>query len=153
MASEMHPLAPHHLPGFIPGPDGSDPMFTNMTILVILAILGLGLLYMKIHALPEHIAHKRNSSQMQLIGILTLLALFTHNNLFWVAAIVLAVVELPAIGAPLASIASSLRSLAGRKAEEDAAEDEIADSLRHLHGRAPEAGHAHAPASKETPDA
>ena len=41
--------------------------------------------------------------------VLAILALFTHNNLFWVAALVLALVKFPDFTSPLNSIAQSLR--------------------------------------------
>ena len=28
MAAGLHVKAPHYLPGFLPGPDGADPLFT-----------------------------------------------------------------------------------------------------------------------------
>jgi hypothetical protein len=50
---------------------------------------------------------------MQLVAVLTLLALFTHNNLFWIAALLLAFVQLPDFSSPMSSIAKSLEKLAG----------------------------------------
>lgn len=104
MADQLHSQAPHHLPAFLPGPDGSDLLFTFTVVFVIALILGLGALYFTVHALPEKMAHKVNSTQMQLIGVLALLALFTHNNLFWVIALLLAAVRFPDITTPLNSI-------------------------------------------------
>jgi hypothetical protein len=46
--------------------------------------------------------------------VLALLALFTHNNIFWVAALLLALVRLPDIATPLVAMADSLAKLAGR---------------------------------------
>ena len=103
-----------HIPGYLAGAD-SDPLMIAMTILVILIVLFAGVFYFKLHAIPEHIAHGKNHTQIQLITILTILALFTHNNIFWVAALVLAVVELPDFLAPLKSIAKSLSILAQNK--------------------------------------
>ncbi len=36
---------------------------------------------------PEHIAHQTNKIQIQLVAVLGLIALFTHNQLFWIAAL------------------------------------------------------------------
>ncbi len=105
-----------HIPGYLAGAD-SDPLMITMAIILVIAILVAGVLYFKLHAMPEHIAHGKNHSQMQLIAILTILALFTHNNIFWFAALVLAVVELPDFLTPLKSIAKSLKTIA--KAKED----------------------------------
>lgn len=119
----IHPLAPEHLPHFLPTADGSDGMMFNMGVLLILSVLGLGVAYFSLHALPEKMAHKANSTQFQLIGVLALLALFTHNNVFWVAALVLAAVRLPDIMTPLTSIARSLEVQTGRAGQEAAPEE------------------------------
>jgi hypothetical protein len=86
-----------------------------MAVILIAIILIAGVFYFKLHAVPEHIAHGKNHTQIQLITILTILALFTHNNIFWVAALVLAVVELPDFLTPLKSIAKSLATIAQNK--------------------------------------
>ncbi len=110
---ETHPLAPHHLPGYLPGPDGSDPLFTAMLVFLVVLLLFIGNLYFKLHAIPERLAHKHNNTQLQFITVLAILALFTHNNIFWVAALLLAVVRLPDFTTPINSIAKSLEQLAG----------------------------------------
>ena len=115
MADGLHPQAPHHLPAFIPGPDGSDMLFTITVIFVIVAVFSLGVFYFRLHALPEKMAHKSNSTQMQLVGVLALLALFTHNNIFWVVALLLAAVRLPDFSTPLNSISRSLEELKDRQ--------------------------------------
>lgn len=115
MADGLHAQAPHHLPGFLPGPDGGDTLFTITVIFVIVAVFAVGVFYFKLHALPEKMAHKSNSTQMQLIGVLALLALFTHNNIFWVIALLLAAVRLPDLTTPLNSISRSLEQLKDRR--------------------------------------
>ena len=112
--NELHELAPHHIPRYIPGPDGSDPLFTIVVVLVLVLGLVLGAVYFKLHALPERMAHSKNSTQLQLIAVLAILALLTHNNIFWVAALLLAVVRLPDFITPLNSIDRSLQTLAER---------------------------------------
>jgi hypothetical protein len=106
-----HPMAPHELPGFLPSADGSDPLMTLVVILILVIFLVVGNYYLKLHALPERMAHKKNHTQLQIITVLALLALFTHNNVFWVAALLLAVVRFPDYQTPLNSIADSLAQL------------------------------------------
>ena len=112
-----HPLAPHHLPNFLPGPDGSDPLFTAILVLLVIILMFVGNLYFKLHAIPERMAHKHkhNNTQLQFITVLAILALFTHNNIFWVAALLLAVIRLPDFSTPINSIAKSLELIAGRE--------------------------------------
>jgi hypothetical protein len=115
MSVAVHPLAPNHLPNFIGGPDGSDPLFTAVLILLVVILMVVGNLYFKLHAIPERVAHKQNNTQLQFITVLAILALFTHNNIFWVAALLLAVIQLPDFTTPLNSIADSLERLSARE--------------------------------------
>ncbi len=105
-------MAPEHLPHYIAAADGSDYLFVLMTFFTLAVILLIGVLYLTLHAMPEHMAHESNHSQMQVVGILALLALFTHNNLFWVAAVLIAAFRMPDFMTPLTDIASSLSAIA-----------------------------------------
>lgn len=115
MENAVHSLAPPHLPMFLPGPDGSDFLFTAVVVVMIVVVLLFGVIYFSLHALPEKIAHGASSTQFQLIGVLALLAMFTHNNAFWVAALLLATVQLPDFTTPLNSISRSLEELKNRE--------------------------------------
>ncbi len=108
----IHPAAPHHIPFYITGPDGSDPLFTGVVVFLLIVFLLVGVAYFKLHALPEHLGEKQSSAQMQLISILAVLALFTHNNLFWVLALLIAVIRVPDFLTPLEAIAKSLKKMA-----------------------------------------
>ena len=104
----MHPAAPAHLPGFITAPGETDPLFVGSVIFLVIALMGLGSLYFWLHSIPERLAHGTGKIQFQLVGVLALLALFTHNNLFWVLALFLALVPIPDFWTPLSSMADSL---------------------------------------------
>ena len=110
----MNPAAPHHLPSFITTPGQSDWLMTAMGVFLLVAVVSVGLVYLKLHALPEHMAHRTSKVQYQFVAVLALLALFTHNNVFWIAALLLALVELPNFSTPMNSIALSLEKLSGR---------------------------------------
>jgi hypothetical protein len=109
----LNAAATDHLPFFITAPGQTDGLFNAMIVFLIALIFSIGLLYLRLHALPEHLAHGTSKLQLQLVGVLALLALFTHNHLFWIAALLLALVPLPNFSAPLASMAQSLEKLAG----------------------------------------
>lgn len=113
VSGTIHPLAPHHLPGFLPGADGSDTLMTSVLIGLLVILVLAGTFYLHLHSLPERLAHGKEAPHLELVAVLCLLALFTHNNLFWVAALLLAFIRIPDIASPLASIATSLRKLAG----------------------------------------
>ena len=117
MTGDIHPLAPHSLPPFVGAADGSDPLFSAIIFIVILAVLGVGVFYLKLHAIPEQLAHKHGNTQSQLIMVLALLALFTHNNIFWVAALILALLKLPDFLTPINSISESLKKLTPEEAD------------------------------------
>jgi hypothetical protein len=123
MTNKLHPLAPHDLPRYLAGPD-SDPLFTIVLWFLIIMLLVVGNLYLKLHALPERMAHKDNNTQLQIIMVLALLALFTHNNIFWVAALLLSAIRLPDFTTPLKSIARSLETLAATRAGGDATREQ-----------------------------
>ncbi len=113
MASNTpHSLATEHLPMFISGPGETDAFFIAVVVMVILAIMVVGALYFTLHALPERMAHRTNSNQIQLISVMLLVALFTHNNYFFIGALLLAAVRLPDWSTPLVSIAKSLEDQA-----------------------------------------
>ena len=78
-------------------------------------VFGFGVLYFTLHALPEKIAHGTSSTQFQLIAVLALLAMFTHNNLFWVAALLLATIKLPDFTTPLNAISRTLAEIRDRE--------------------------------------
>ena len=121
MSGQIHPLAPHELPGFIGAADGSDPLFTAVVFIVIAMVLGIGVFYLKLHAIPEQLAHKHSNTQSQLIMVLALMALFTHNNVFWVAALILALLKLPDFLTPINSISESLKKLAPKQTGDESA--------------------------------
>lgn len=127
----LHPMAPEHLPFFITPPGATDTMLVNVAVFLIGGVLLAGVVYLTLHSLPERMAHKRNAAQFQLIGILGLLGLLTHNSLFWLAALVLAVVEVPDVMSPLRSIARSLEKATGREDEITAQAHERAEARDH----------------------
>ncbi len=112
MTEPLHPAAIHHLPPFVTAPGETDVLFIVMAFFVLFAVIGIGLFYFKLHALPEQMAHRGQKVQFELVAVLALLALFTHNHLFWIAGLLLAFVPLPDFTTPLTSIARSLDRLA-----------------------------------------
>jgi hypothetical protein len=85
-----------------------------MAAVVIAAIIAIGNLFFKLHALPERWAHGANPLQVEIVAVLSLLGLFTHQHVFWIAALFLAMVRFPDFATPMRSIADSLAALARR---------------------------------------
>ena len=113
MSTPLHPLAPHDLPPFITAPGQTDVLFVVTASIVIGMILLVGVMFFWLHSLPERVAHKSKKFQFEIVAILGLLSLFTHQHIFWVAGLLLAFIELPNFSHPLRSMAHSLEKLAG----------------------------------------
>ncbi|MEX0349001.1 MAG: hypothetical protein AB3N15_06205 [Paracoccaceae bacterium] len=109
---DIHPLAAEHIPSYVVAADGSDFLFNFMLVFTVGMVLLIGVAYFTLHSVPEKMAHETNHPQFQLVGILALLALFTHNGIFWIAAILVAGFQIPDLAAPLRGIADAIRSLA-----------------------------------------
>jgi hypothetical protein len=114
----LNPLAPNHLPWFITPPGEADMLSVFAGIFLIVTVLIVGTFYLKLHSLPERSAHAGRKIQFELVAILGLLSLFTHNHLFWVAALLLAFIDIPDFAGPLRSMAASLGRLSGRGGDE-----------------------------------
>lgn len=111
MQGTQHPAASHHLPWFLTAPGDSDILFTITTIVVIATVFGLGSLFFRLHSLPERLGHQK--LQFEIVAVLGLLSLFTHQHIFWVAGLLLALIDLPDFQTPLRRIATSLEKISG----------------------------------------
>ncbi|MET0677160.1 MAG: hypothetical protein ABW175_15285 [Bradyrhizobium sp.] len=112
MSDQMHPAAPHHVPFFIPGPDGSDTLMVVTGVFLVAVVFWVGTLYWKLHSLPERMAHRTHKLQFEIVAVLGLISLFTHMHIFWIAGLLLAMIDLPDFTTPLRSIAGSVERIA-----------------------------------------
>jgi hypothetical protein len=112
LSEQLHPAAPHHLPFFIPGADGSDTLMVVTGLFLVGTVLWVGTLYWKLHSLPERMAHKTHKLQFEFVAVLGLISLFTHMHIFWIAGLLLAMIDLPDFGTPMRSIADSVERIA-----------------------------------------
>ncbi|WP_137180723.1 hypothetical protein [Roseomonas sp. AR75] len=58
-------------------------------------------------------AHRGHKLQFEIVAVLGLLALFTHIHAFWVAGLLLALIDIPDFTGPMRRIAGSTERLAG----------------------------------------
>lgn len=100
------------MPFYVVKPGETDVLMIVMGIFLILAILGVGNVYLRLHSLPERMAHKGQKLQFEIVAVLGLIALFTHIHIFWIAGLLLALVDLPDFTTPLTSIAGSVEKIA-----------------------------------------
>ena len=131
-AEPPHPTAVEHLPFFITAPGQTDILFNVVVVFLLAFVLIIGNLYFQLHAVPERMAHRTSKVQMEIVAVLALISLFTHNHLFWIAGLLLAFVQFPDFSTPMDSIARSLEKLAGQG---DARRDAARDGLRPDAGR------------------
>ena len=134
MTSAPHPAATHHMPGFITGPGEWDVLFTLTTLIVIASVVGLGVFFFRLHSLPERMGHKK--VQFEIVAVLCLISLFTHIHAFWIAALLLALIDLPDFISPMRRMAGALEKLSGTEPEPEP--DLIAEIIEESHS-APEA--------------
>lgn len=119
MSAEPHATVIPHLPIFITAPGQTDVLFNVMAVLLVVLLLLAGNFYLRLHALPEHMAHGTSKVQLQLVAVLSLIALFTHSHLYWILALLLAMVQLPDFSTPMSSMARSLEKLANPRGRPD----------------------------------
>ena len=117
MATSAHPAAPHHLPAFITAPIETDVLMVAAAVLLVVAVLIGGILFLRLHTLPERLAHKGKKLQFEIVAVLGLLALFTHIHLFWVAGLLLALIDIPDFSGAFARMAGALEKIAGTRSE------------------------------------
>jgi len=136
MNATPHPDASHHLPIFITAPGQTDVLMVVMAVVLVLAVLGFGIFFFRLHSLPERMAHRSQKLQMEIVAVLCLISLFTHMHIFWIIGLLLAVIDLPDFGTPLGRIAGSVEKIAGVEPPKDA--DEVASEI--APGISPEPG-------------
>ncbi len=148
MTSATHPAATHHLPGFITGPGEWDLLYTLTTLIVIASVVGLGVFFFRLHSLPERLGHKK--IQFEIVAVLCLISLFTHIHAFWIAALLLALIDLPDFISPMRRMAGALEKLSGIEPEPEP--DLIAETIAaHIHAPDVEAVATEEPAAETKP--
>ena len=115
MADQLHAAAVEHLPMFITAPGETDVLMVGTALFLGFCVVAFGVLYFRLHSLPEHIAHKGKKVQYELVAILGLISLFTHMHIFWIVGLLLAFIDLPDFGNFLGRIAGSVERIAGVK--------------------------------------
>jgi hypothetical protein len=93
MGQSQHPAASEHLPWFVTTPGQIDVLMVLMAAFLVIFVFTLGIIYLRLHALPDHLAHHK--VQFQVVCVLGLIAMFTHMNIFWIAGLLLAIVDIP----------------------------------------------------------
>jgi hypothetical protein len=119
MTEPPHPAASRNLPSFITAPSETDVLMVVMGAVLALAVLMFGILFLRLHSLPERMAHRSQKLQLEIVAVLCLISLFTHIHIFWIAGLLLALIDLPDFGTPLSRIATSAEKIAGIDSSKD----------------------------------
>ena len=127
LTDQLHPMTPHHLPFYMARPGETDVLMVVMGIFLVLAVLGVGNIYLRLHSLPERMAHKGQKLQFEIVAVLGLISLFTHIHIFWIAGLLLALIDLPDFSTPLTRIAGSVEKIAD--SEDDSATSAGAEAV------------------------
>ena len=123
MTEPLHPAATHHLPSFITAPGETDVLMVVMAVILGFSVLMFGVLFFWLHSLPERMAHRSHKLQFEIVAVLCLISLFTHMHIFWIAGLLLALIDLPDFGTPLGRIATSAEKIAGIEPSKDPLEE------------------------------
>jgi hypothetical protein len=113
MNEALHPAADHDLPSFITAPGATDLLMVITAVILLSAVVAFGLVFLRLHTLPERIAHRGHKLQFEIVAVLGLISLFTHMHIFWIMGLLLALIDLPDFGTPLNRIAGSAERIAG----------------------------------------
>jgi hypothetical protein len=144
----LHPAASHEIPSFITSPGETDVLMVAVSLFLLLAVVMFGIIFLRLHTLPERMAHKSKKIQFEIVAVLGLIALFTHMHIFWVAGLLLAMIDFPDFGTSLGRIAASTEQLAGIKPSDGMAGPQSESTTSDIEQIG---GHAGAPVGKNEP--
>jgi len=122
MSAEVNPAATHHLPLFITPPGNTDILMVVTAAFLLVVVVAFGLLFLRLHSLPERMAHRGHKLQFEIVAVLCLIALFTHVHAFWIAALLLALIDFPDMGDWMRRIVAGVERIAGINSAEDLTE-------------------------------
>lgn len=118
-----------YLPIFLPSPDGSDPLMLVTGIILLIGVVLIGVVFFRLHSLPEQLGHKK--LQFEVVAVLALISLFTHIQILWVIALILAIIDLPDFVTPLQRIATAVERRADQEVITTEEQSELPKELKH----------------------
>jgi NADH:ubiquinone oxidoreductase subunit 5 (subunit L)/multisubunit Na+/H+ antiporter MnhA subunit len=129
-AAELHPAASHDMPSFITAPGETDVLMVITAIVLAGSVVAFGILFLRLHSLPEHMAHGAKKAQLEIVSVLCLIALFTHIHAFWIVALLLAMIDLPDFPGWLGRITAAVERIAGAKPADTATQHDTVVSAK-----------------------
>ena len=106
---------PHRTPfrGSSRLPEKPTRFLLSWPYFLVVAVLAVGLLFLRLHTLPERMAHKSQKLQFEIVAVLGLLALFTHTSHLLGGRPAARADRHSRFGTPLRRMAGSLEKIAG----------------------------------------
>jgi hypothetical protein len=125
VTASRNPIATEHMPFFITAPGDSDVLFNISVVFTVAMFVLTGVIWLTIQSLPDRIANKSQKVQLDVVALLCLLSILFRENIFWVAALILAFLDIPDLLTPVKRIAASVATVArrGKKPPEDPSTD------------------------------
>lgn len=75
-------------------------------------IVSIGVLYLRLPALPEHMAQGGHKVQCEIVAVPALIVISPHNHAVWIAGLLLALIPISDFRPPLRSLAGVLNRIA-----------------------------------------
>ncbi|MDI3469932.1 MAG: hypothetical protein OJF62_001995 [Pseudolabrys sp.] len=98
-------------------------------IILLIGVVLIGVVFFRLHSLPEQLGHKK--LQFEVVAVLALISLFTHIQILWVIALILAIIDLPDFVTPLQRIATAVERRAGQEVFTTEEQSEPPRELKH----------------------
>lgn len=114
MDKSLHPAATHHLPGFITAPGETDWLMVVAALVLLGGTIAFGVIYLILITMPARWLHPSRKLQYQIVTVLGLLALLSQMHFFWVAGLLLALVDFPDLGGWLDRITGLVERIADK---------------------------------------
>jgi hypothetical protein len=138
-AAELNPAASHYLPSFVTAPGETDVLMVVTAVLLAGSILAFGILFLRLHSLPEQMAHGAGKLQLEIVSVLCLIGLLTHIHAFWIVALLLALIDFPDFPGWFGRIARAVERIAGVKPADGAPGSTLGETVVSAKGEAPAA--------------
>jgi hypothetical protein len=104
-----------NLPWFIAEPGQTDTLMVFAGLFLVFFTVIIGVLMFRLLYLPVTMVSKVKKAQYEVVATLCLLSIFTLGNFLWVAALLVAMIDIPDFLSPVKRIAEAVRRIAQSK--------------------------------------
>src|SRR5262245_23172024 len=95
MTETLHGASSPHLPWFITQPGQIDTLLLFTVIFLVLFTIALGVLMFRLLYLPSQMVPQEQKAKYEVVATLCLLAMFAPGNFLWIAAVLVAMIDIP----------------------------------------------------------